>query len=123
MIPHCHCGDGGALPLGTANRKKTQMDLFNKKKVERLEKRIDELSHNSVLVMTDKEREEYDKFFKEHFHKHATENYGDKWHLYKNAVPGWQHIVRLIPTSIAMGIEIECPICGAHKDITDYARW
>ena len=99
------------------------MDLFKTKKVKALEKRINELSHNSVLVMTDKEREEYDKFFKEHFHKHATENCGDKWHLYKNPVPGWKHIVRLTPTSIAMAIEIECPICGEHKDITDYARW
>ena len=60
-----------------------------------------------------KEKEAYDQFEKEHMHDRCTSRYNGGRAPY------------LIPTGTGIGthLEVVCPICGEKKDITDTEVW
>ena len=60
-----------------------------------------------------KEKEAYDEFEKEHMHDRLTSRYNGGRAPY------------LIPTGTGVGtnLKVVCPICGESKDITDTSIW
>ena len=60
-----------------------------------------------------KEKEAYDEFEKEHMHDRLTSQYNGGRAPY------------LIPTGTGVGtiLKVVCPICGESKDITDNSVW
>ena len=62
--------------------------------------------------LNEKENECAEKFLQEHRHSD----------VYKGAIGGHINFV-FTPTSIGDTISVECLICGAKENITDYNSW
>lgn len=62
--------------------------------------------------LNEKENKLAEKFLQEHKHPE----------VYKGAIGGHLNFI-FTPTSIADTCTIECEICGAKKNITDYDSW
>lgn len=81
------------------------------------EKQINNLKERLSLsygeFSSQKEKEAYDEFEKEHMHDRCTSRYNGGRAPY------------LIPTSTGIGIHLEvvCPICGEKRNITDMEVW
>jgi len=80
------------------------------KRITQLEKEL-QLSYGSFA--SQKEKEAYDEFEKEHMHDRLTSRYNGGRAPY------------LIPTGTGIGtnLKVVCPICGESKDITDTSVW
>lgn len=81
------------------------------------EKRINNLKKQLSLsygkFASQKEKDAYDEFEKEHMHNRLSSKYNSGRAPY------------LIPTGIGIGtnLKVVCPICGESKDITDTSMW
>ena len=81
------------------------------------EKQINNLKEQLKLsygeFASQKEKEAYDEFEKEHMHDRLTSRYNGGRAPY------------LIPTRTGVGtnLKVVCPICGESKDITDTSVW
>lgn len=85
-----------------------------KKDYEQKIKSLNEQLHLSYgEFASQKEKEAYDKFEKEHMHDRLTSQYNGGRAPY------------LIPTGTGVGtnLKVVCPICGESKDITDTSVW
>ena len=80
------------------------------KRITQLEKEL-QLSYGSFA--SQKEKEAYNEFEKEHMHNRLSSKYNGGRAPY------------LIPTGTGIGtiLKVVCPICGESKDITDNSVW
>lgn len=82
--------------------------------IAQLKARIDELHKNSLLIMSNKERESQKKFIHKHWELHKDKKYRTSSDTYQYT---------LTETGFGTIIKIKCPICGAEEDITDILNW
>lgn len=108
----------GLLKLVQAeyDRASNEAEYFRKKceefrrdeEIQRLENEIKRLERLSLHVLSDKEREDEQKFR----HKH-----------YISCNNGNSYEYELVGTGIGTVIAIRCPVCDEREDITDTSCW
>lgn len=90
-------------------RYRAQLAEYNKdEEIQKLKSRIEKMSANSLMIMSDKEAAA-DKAFREAH--------------YKKCKNGNSYQYTLTGTGIGVCIEITCPVCKKKKDITDTSSW
>lgn len=91
------------------NRLRETLDKYNMAhEIQEKDAEIDRIRRNSLVVMTDLEREKQQEFMRHHYKK------------CKNA---GRYLYELCGTGIGTAIKIKCPVCGTEEDITDYGTW
>lgn len=86
-----------------------RLDEYNKdEEIQGLEERIQGLHRNSLMIMSDKERDDDEAFRQEH---------------YETCNNGSTFCYELSGTGIGTVIIVSCPVCGAKKNITDINSW
>lgn len=91
--------------------KKKYEEYSKDEEVERLQSEIDRVRRNSLLILSDKERDSIQDFSRKHYEKHGrlkTLN---------------TYIYTLSGVGIGTTISIKCPVCGEEKDVTDTESW
>ena len=89
--------------------RKLKDEKFKDEEIKRLKKELDFYQRNTLVTLSDKQRENARRFQKEH---------------YENCETGMRSFkYTIIPTGIGNVVEIRCPKCGEILDLTDYDLW
>ena len=93
-----------------------QVNEWNKdEEIQKLKNEVKYIRRHSLLQMSDKEVQAEKAFREEHYKKCALP--------LNSKIKGNTYIYTLTGTGLGTGIEIQCPICGEKKDITDIDSW
>ena len=99
---------------GTLESMMETLRQFNKDdEIQKVNRRIDEISHRSLKLLTDDEAAAIKEFKTLHYQKHVPHT----------KASGSTYIYKLTGTGIGTAITITCPVCGEEKDVTDYSAW
>ena len=82
---------------------------FKDEEIKRLKEELDFYQRNTLVTLSDKQRENARRFQKEHYENCETGMMSFKY--------------TIIPTGIGNVVEIRCPKCGEILDLTDYDLW
>ena len=89
--------------------RKLKDEKFKDEEIKRLKEELDFYQRNTLVTLSDKQRENARRFKKEH---------------YENCETGMRSFkYTIIPTGIGNVVEIRCPKCGEILDLTDYDLW
>ena len=89
--------------------RKLKDEKFKDEEIKRLKEELDFYQRNTLVTLSDKQREMARNFQKEH---------------YENCETGMRSFkYTIIPTGIGNVVEIRCPKCGEILDLTDYDLW
>lgn len=89
--------------------RKLKDEKFKDEEIKRLKKELDFYQRNTLVTLSDKQRENARRFQKEHYENCETGMMSFKY--------------TIIPTGIGNVVEIRCPKCGEILDLTDYNLW
>lgn len=89
--------------------RKLKDEKFKDEEIKRLKKELDFYQRNTLVTLSDKQRENARRFQKEHYENCETGMMSFKY--------------TIIPTGIGNVVEIRCPKCGEILDLTDYDLW
>ena len=89
--------------------RKLKDEKFKDEEIKRLKKELDFYQRNTLVILSDKQRENARRFQKEHYENCETGKVSFKY--------------TIIPTGIGNVVEIRCPKCGEILDLTDYDLW
>lgn len=89
--------------------RKLKDEKFKDEEIKRLKKELDFYQRNTLVTLSDKQRENARRFQKEHYENCETGKVSFKY--------------TIIPTGIGNVVEIRCPKCGEILDLTDYDLW
>ena len=89
--------------------RKLKDEKFKDEEIKRLKEELDFYQRNTLVTLSDKQRENARRFQKEHY-----ENCDTGMMSFKDTI---------IPTGIGNVVEIRCPKCGEILDLTDYDLW
>ena len=89
--------------------RKLKDEKFKDEEIKRLKKELDFYQRNTLVTLSDKQRENARRFQKEHYENCETGMISFKY--------------TIIPTGIGNVVEIKCPKCGEILDLTDYDLW
>ena len=89
--------------------RKLKDEKFKDEEIKRLKEELDFYQRNTLVTLSDKQRENARRFQKEHYENCDTGMMSFKY--------------TIIPTGIGNVVEIRCPKCGEILDLTDYALW
>ena len=89
--------------------RKLKDEKFKDKEIKRLKEELDFYQRNTLVTLSDKQRENARRFQKEHYENCDTGMMSFKY--------------TIIPTGIGNVVEIRCPKCGEILDLTDYDLW
>ena len=83
-------------------------EKFKDEEVKRLKEELDFYKRNSLVVLSDEQKERADNFIHEHYKKCETE--------YRSFV------YSVTPTNVITIVELRCPKCGEIIDVTNYGK-
>ena len=89
--------------------RKLKDEKFKDEEIKRLKEELDFYQRNTLVTLSDKQREMARNFQKEHYENCETGKASFKY--------------TIIPTGIGNVVEIRCPKCGEILDLTDYDLW
>lgn len=89
--------------------RKLKDEKFKDEEIKRLKEELDFYQRNTLVTLSDKQRENARRFQKEHYENCETGMISFKY--------------TIIPTGIGNVVEIKCPKCGEILDLTDYDLW
>ena len=89
--------------------RKLKDEKFKDEEIKRLKEELDFYQRNTLVTLSDKQREMARNFQKEHYENCETGKVSFKY--------------TIIPTGIGNVVEIRCPKCGQILDLTDYDMW
>lgn len=89
--------------------RKLKDEKFKDEEIKRLKEELDFYQRNTLVTLSDKQRENARCFQKEHYENCDTGMTSFKY--------------TIIPTGIGNVVEIRCPKCGEILDLTDYDLW
>lgn len=89
--------------------RKLKDEKFKDEEIKRLKEELDFYQRNTLVTLSDKQRENARLFQKEHYENCETGMMSFKY--------------TIIPTGIGNVVEIRCPKCGEILDLTDYDLW
>ena len=89
--------------------RKLKDEKFKDEEIKRLKEELDFYQRNTLVTLSDKQREMARNFQKEHYENCETGRTSFKY--------------TIIPTGIGNVVEIRCPKCGEILDLTDYDLW
>ena len=89
--------------------RKLKDEKFKDEEIKRLKEELDFYQRNTLVILSDKQRENARCFQKEHYENCETGMMSFKY--------------TIIPTGIGNVVEIRCPKCGEILDLTDYDLW
>lgn len=89
--------------------RKLKDEKFKNEEIKRLKEELDFYQRNTLVTLSDKQRENARRFQKEHYENCETGMMSFKY--------------TIIPTGIGNVVEIRCPKCGEILDLTDYDLW
>ena len=89
--------------------RKLKDEKFKDEEIKRLKEELDFYQRNTLVTLSDKQRENARHFQKEHYENCETGMISFKY--------------TIIPTGIGNVVEIRCPKCGEILDLTDYDLW
>ena len=89
--------------------RKLKDEKFKDEEIKRLKEELDFYQRNTLVTLSDKQRENARRFQKEHYENCDTGMMSFKY--------------TIIPTGIGNVVEIRCPKCGEILDLTDYDLW
>ena len=89
--------------------RKLKDEKFKDEEIKRLKEELDFYQRNTLVTLSDKQRENARRFQKEHYENCETGMMSFKY--------------TIIPTGIGNVVEIRCPKCGEILDFTDYDLW
>ena len=89
--------------------RKLKDEKFKDEEIKRLKEELDFYQRNTLVTLSDKQRENARCFQKEHYENCETGMMSFKY--------------TIIPTGIGNVVEIKCPKCGEILDLTDYDLW
>ena len=89
--------------------RKLKDEKFKDEEIKRLKEELDFYQRNTLVTLSDKQRENARRFQKEHYENCETGMTSFKY--------------TIIPTGIGNVVEIRCPKCGEILDLTDYDLW
>lgn len=89
--------------------RKLKDEKFKDEEIKRLKEELDFYQRNTLVTLSDKQREMARNFQKEHYENCETGKVSFKY--------------TIIPTGIGNVVEIRCPKCGEILDLTDYDMW
>ena len=89
--------------------RKLKDEKFKDEEIKRLKEELDFYQRNTLVTLSDKQREMARNFQKEHYENCETGKVSFKY--------------TIIPTGIGNVVEIRCPKCGEILDLTDYDLW
>ena len=89
--------------------RKLKDEKFKDEEIKRLKEELDFYQRNTLVTLSDKQRENVRRFQKEHYENCDTGMMSFKY--------------TIIPTGIGNVVEIRCPKCGEILDLTDYDLW
>ena len=89
--------------------RKLKDEKFKDEEIKRLKEELDFYQRNTLVTLSDKQRENARCFQKEHYENCETGMISFKY--------------TIIPTGIGNVVEIRCPKCGEILDLTDYDLW
>ena len=89
--------------------RKLKDEKFKDEEIKRLKEELDFYQRNTLVTLSDKQRENARLFQKEHYENCETGMMSFKY--------------TIIPTGIGNVVEIRCPKCGEILDLTDYDMW
>ena len=89
--------------------RKLKDEKFKDEEIKRLKEELDFYQRNTLVILSDKQRENARRFQKEHYENCETGMTSFKY--------------TIIPTGIGNVVEIRCPKCGEILDLTDYDLW
>ena len=89
--------------------RKLKDEKFKDEEIKRLKEKLDFYQRNTLVTLSDKQRENARRFQKEHYENCDTGMMSFKY--------------TIIPTGIGNVVEIRCPKCGEILDLTDYDLW
>ena len=89
--------------------RKLKDEKFKDEEIKRLKEELDFYQRNTLVTLSDNQRESARRFQKEHYENCETGKVSFKY--------------TIIPTGIGNVVEIRCPKCGEILDLTDYDLW
>lgn len=89
--------------------RKLKDEKFKDEEIKRLKEELDFYQRNTLVTLSDKQREYARYFQKEHYENCETGRISFKY--------------TIIPTGIGNVVEIRCSKCGEILDLTDYDMW
>ena len=89
--------------------RKLKDEKFKDEEIKRLKEELDFYQRNTLVTLSDKQRENARRFQKEHYENCETGMMSFKY--------------TIIPIGIGNVVEIRCPKCGEILDLTDYDLW
>ena len=89
--------------------RKLKDEKFKDEEIKRLKEELDFYQRNTLVTLSDKQKENARRFQKEHYENCDTGMMSFKY--------------TIIPTGIGNVVEIRCPKCGEILDLTDYDLW
>ena len=89
--------------------RKLKDEKFKDEEIKRLKEELDFYQRNTLVTLSDNQRENARRFQKEHYENCKTGKVSFKY--------------TIIPTGIGNVVEIRCPKCGEILDLTDYDLW
>ena len=89
--------------------RKLKDEKFKDEEIKRLKEELDFYQRNTLVTLSDKQRENARRFQKEHYENCETGMMSFKY--------------TIIPTGIGNVVEIRCPKCREILDLTDYDLW
>ena len=89
--------------------RKLKDEKFKDEEIKRLKEELDFYQRNTLVTLSNKQRENARCFQKEHYENCETGMMSFKY--------------TIIPTGIGNVVEIRCPKCGEILDLTDYDLW
>ena len=89
--------------------RKLKDEKFKDEEIKRLKEELDFYQRNTLVTLSDKQRENARCFQKEHYENCETGMMSFKY--------------TIIPTGIGNVVEIRCPKCGEILELTDYDLW
>lgn len=89
--------------------RKLKDEKFKDEEIKRLKEELDFYQRNTLVTLSDKQKENARRFQKEHYENCETGMMSFKY--------------TIIPTGIGNVVEIRCPKCGEILDLTDYDLW
>ena len=92
-----------------------RLEEFDKDvEIKKMKDELDSVYRNSLVVLSDVEKERLDGFHDKHYCIHNDGKYKAFCNTYVYKITG---------TGLGNCIEVECPICHERLDITDVSSW
>lgn len=85
---------------------KVKDEKFKDEELERLREELDFYKRNSLVTLSDKQKERANEFIHEHYKKCET---GHRSFVYT-----------VTPTNVITIVELRCPVCGEIIDVSNY---